>query len=177
MTAPRVCLGIDPSIAETGWAVVVAPNADGVWRPDNLVEWGTLRTKPSTPLQDRLMALAEGISSLTTFRQPALIALEEPAIAGLYAQHRGRQRTKATALNAADMRLLHMATAALVIGAKWGSRSGAELHFVKASRQDKRDRWTSIAGVLAGRRTNEHERDACALAVRALLDHRLRGAA
>jgi hypothetical protein len=172
-------LGFDPSIANMGWGVVATP-ADGVWRPACIVGADTVHTKPSWPIAERIHVLWTVAHDVTARVRPDIVVIEEPAIAGLYARHRGRQRSKGSGLNADALRLLAMATGAIMAGARVAVEEGrwpCRVLERKPSRDEKRARHRILDGMTTGLRLSEHARDALVLALLTATDTRLREAA
>lgn len=66
-----IVLGIDPGLANTGYAVVRRAGS----RMDVLV-CGTLRTAASTPPEQRLLALHDGLAQVIADRGPDVAAIE-----------------------------------------------------------------------------------------------------
>lgn len=66
-------LGIDPGLDRTGWAVL---EKDGA-APPKLAASGLIHTPKSTPLEKRLAAIFDGLSSLIKAHLPAEAAIEE----------------------------------------------------------------------------------------------------
>jgi crossover junction endodeoxyribonuclease RuvC len=66
-------LGIDPGIATTGFGVV-----DGeLGGTPVLVEYGTIRTTPPTPMPERLLELHRALGELIASAHPDAVAVEE----------------------------------------------------------------------------------------------------
>jgi len=65
-------LGVDPGLVTTGYGVVDFLGADPC-----LVEAGVVRSDPSQPLEQRLLALYDGISEVIREFSPTAMALEE----------------------------------------------------------------------------------------------------
>jgi crossover junction endodeoxyribonuclease RuvC len=68
-----IVLGIDPGTAITGWGVVRMEADD---RP-TLVDYGTIQTKASTPLPQRLGRIFHKVTALLERHQPETVAVEE----------------------------------------------------------------------------------------------------
>lgn len=68
-------LGIDPGTATTGFGLVEGAqgNADGL----RLIDYGTVRTAPPTPMPERLAELYEGLVTLIAELKPDAMAVEE----------------------------------------------------------------------------------------------------
>lgn len=67
-------LGVDPGVADTGWAVLEqVPPAGGL----RLVSSGILRTDPATPLPDRLNQIHDALAGVIADHKPAILAVEE----------------------------------------------------------------------------------------------------
>jgi crossover junction endodeoxyribonuclease RuvC len=67
-------LGIDPGVAQTGWAVLeTGPQPSG----SGLVASGLLKTSPRQPLPQRLEFLHSSLGALITEYKPETIAIEE----------------------------------------------------------------------------------------------------
>ncbi len=71
MAGAMLVLGVDPGLTRCGLGVVSGP-AD---RPRVIAQEG-LRTTPATPLEQRLLALHEGISALIEVHRPDAVAVE-----------------------------------------------------------------------------------------------------
>lgn len=67
-------LGIDPGVADTGWAVLEQEPPAGAVR---LVASGIVRTAPPVPLPDRLNAIHAGVAELLRDHRPDILAIEE----------------------------------------------------------------------------------------------------
>lgn len=65
-------LGVDPGLTHTGWGVIEAQGS-----ALSFVACGTLSTKPTTPLAERLAFLSRGISDVIAQHQPQGAAIEE----------------------------------------------------------------------------------------------------
>lgn len=71
MAALRV-LGVDPGLTRCGVGVVdIAPD-----RGATLVHVSVIRTDPATPLEQRVLAIAEGVAALLDEHAPHVVALE-----------------------------------------------------------------------------------------------------
>ena len=68
-------LGIDPGTATTGFALVEGP--EGAASSLRLVDYGTIRTAPTTPMPQRLVELHEGLVQLIEELAPDEMAVEE----------------------------------------------------------------------------------------------------
>ena len=68
-------LGIDPGTATTGFALVEGP--PGAGSDLELVDYGTVRTKPPVPMPDRLLEIFEGLCELIDELEPDAMAVEE----------------------------------------------------------------------------------------------------
>jgi crossover junction endodeoxyribonuclease RuvC len=66
-------LGIDPGTATTGYGLV---EGDSRGNPV-LVEFGTIRTAPPTPMPERLREIHEGLAALIADLRPDAVAVEE----------------------------------------------------------------------------------------------------
>lgn len=93
-------LGIDPGLTRCGVGIVdVEPN-----RTAALVHVGVIRTPPESPLEERLLAIGEGLASLLDEFAPQSVALER-----VFAQHNvrtvmGTAQASGVALHAAAAR-------------------------------------------------------------------------
>ncbi|MBI3548302.1 MAG: crossover junction endodeoxyribonuclease RuvC [Elusimicrobia bacterium] len=67
-------LGIDPGMADTGWAVVEPCPSKGT---PKLVASGLVKTAPSTPLPKRLHEIHAQITEVCVQHKPQAIAIEE----------------------------------------------------------------------------------------------------
>jgi len=65
-------LGVDPGMADTGWALVEDRPAGPA-----LLASGILRTSPRTALPERLRAIHEGLSRILLLHKPDEVAVEE----------------------------------------------------------------------------------------------------
>ncbi len=115
-----VVVAIDPGLDATGVAVFdlrgwrpLEPWADVLRR---LVQHEVIRTSPETAMPDRLGALHARVTDLLRELRPERCYVEQPAIAGVYASRRGRQRGKSP-LNAESIQKLNWAIGALVTAA------------------------------------------------------------
>lgn len=66
-----IVLGIDPGLANTGYGVVRRAGS----RMEVLAH-GTIRTKASTPTEDRLLALHDGLAAVIAEQDPEVAAIE-----------------------------------------------------------------------------------------------------
>jgi crossover junction endodeoxyribonuclease RuvC len=103
-TSMRV-LGIDPGLTRCGVGIVDV-RAD---RRATLVEVTVIRTPPSMPLEERLLAVGNGIEELLDAHGPAVVAIER-----VFAQHNlrtvmGTAQVSGVALHAAAKRGLPVA--------------------------------------------------------------------
>lgn len=74
-------LGVDPGLTRCGIGVVdIDPT-----RRASLVHVSVVRTDPATPLEQRVLAIAEGVAALLDEHQPDVVALER-----VFAQHNVR---------------------------------------------------------------------------------------
>ncbi len=113
-------VSIDPGLDATG---VACWDLRG-WRPREpwadvlrrLAQTEVIRTSPETAMPDRLGALHERVTDLLRELRPERCYIETPAIAGVYAARRGRQRGKSP-LNAESVQKLNWAIGALVTAA------------------------------------------------------------
>jgi crossover junction endodeoxyribonuclease RuvC len=102
---PFRVLGIDPGLTRCGVGIVdVAPN-----RTARLVEVLVIRTPPAMPLEERLLAVGEGIAELLDRHLPQAVAIER-----VFAQHNlktvmGTAQVSGVALHAAAKRGLPVA--------------------------------------------------------------------
>ena len=102
---PLRVLGIDPGLTRCGVGIVdVAPN-----RTARLVEVLVIRTPPTMPLEERLLAVGDGIAELLDRHQPQAVAIER-----VFAQHNlrtvmGTAQVSGVALHAAAKRGLPVA--------------------------------------------------------------------
>jgi len=79
MPLAAVVIGIDPGLADTGYAVLETGDRSG----PRVLEAGLLRTEPGEPLAQRLAVLYEGLAGLLANFPPAALAVED-----LYAAYR-----------------------------------------------------------------------------------------
>ena len=102
---PLRVLGIDPGLTRCGVGIVdVASN-----RTARLVEVLVIRTPPTMPLEERLLAVGDGIAELLDKHQPQAVAIER-----VFAQHNlktvmGTAQVSGVALHAAAKRGLPVA--------------------------------------------------------------------
>lgn len=66
-------LGVDPGTATTGYGLV----EDAPGEAPVLLEFGTIRTAPPTPMAERLRELHEGLAELIADLRPDEVAVEE----------------------------------------------------------------------------------------------------
>lgn len=69
--APLRVLGVDPGLTRCGLGVVTGPASSPA-----LVHHGCLTTSPDTPLEQRLLALSEGIEDAVAAHRPDAVAVE-----------------------------------------------------------------------------------------------------
>ena len=69
--APPRCLGLDPGLSRTGYAVL-----ERTARGPRLVEGGTLTSKPADPLAARVAEIGSGVRELIQEYRPAVVAVE-----------------------------------------------------------------------------------------------------
>jgi crossover junction endodeoxyribonuclease RuvC len=67
-----IVLGIDPGTAVTGYGVVARSGGGAV----ALLECGVIRTRPKSPLADRLRDIYEGVTDLMVRHGPTAVAVE-----------------------------------------------------------------------------------------------------
>lgn len=67
-----IILGIDPGIATTGYGVISTNKGK-----HNPIEYGTVRTKAHTLIEDRLSKLYDGICGILDRHNPDTVAIEE----------------------------------------------------------------------------------------------------
>jgi len=102
---PLRVLGIDPGLTRCGVGIVdVEPN-----RSARLVEVLVIRTPPTMPLEERLLAVGDGIAELLDRHRPQAVAIER-----VFAQHNlrtvmGTAQVSGVALHAAAKRGLPVA--------------------------------------------------------------------
>ncbi len=102
---PFRVLGIDPGLTRCGVGIVdVSPN-----RTARLVDVVVIRTPPTMPLEERLLAVGDGIAELLDLHQPQAVAIER-----VFAQHNlktvmGTAQVSGVALQAAAKRGLPVA--------------------------------------------------------------------
>lgn len=68
-----VVIGIDPGLADTGYAVLETCAGSG----PRLIEAGLVKTDPGQPLAQRLAVLHEGLSGLLAAYPPQAVAVED----------------------------------------------------------------------------------------------------
>jgi len=96
-------LGVDPGLTRCGVGVVdVEPT-----RRATLVHVSVVRTDPASPLEQRVLAIAEGVAALLEEHRPDVVALER-----VFAQHNvrtvmGTAQASGVVLQAAAARGLH----------------------------------------------------------------------
>jgi len=73
------CLGIDPGLAATGFAVIGCLQRGG-----DLCDWGAITTKSGTPPEMRLHEIYCGVSELIVQWQPDIIAIEDVYVLKTY---------------------------------------------------------------------------------------------
>lgn len=163
-------ISIDPGLATTALArwTVRRWSGPGSWvsapaeaKLDCLAGTGSFTTNGKKPLAHRLLQIHEFV--IEQCETADLILIEEPAVAGAYAERRGRQRTRSQ-LNAKDMASFNRALGVVIAAAEQLAPGKVEL--VKASQMPKLQRHAILAGLLAKRKhqthqpRNGHERDA-----------------
>ena len=67
-------LGIDPGMADTGWAVVEQPEPA---QPARLFASGIIRTSPRSRMSERLLAIHGELAALLREHRPHAVAIEE----------------------------------------------------------------------------------------------------
>ena len=70
----EVVLGIDPGLADTGWAVIVQPEGGGV---PLLRDAGIVKTSAGSPLPSRLAAIYARVTEIIERHRPRRVAIEE----------------------------------------------------------------------------------------------------
>lgn len=65
-------LGIDPGTATTGWGIITSDNPHDL----NLIEFGTIITKPKQPLANRIEQIYDQLLQLIKVHQPDTMAVE-----------------------------------------------------------------------------------------------------
>lgn len=149
-----IVLGIDPSLASTGWAIVD--------RTKRLyLAGGTIRTDPQQSRVSRLVHLAREFETAMVGGQIQVVVIEKPAISGVY----GRGKGDSTGMLAKDrgMSELHVARGVLLlVAARWvgGAPLVIEVGASRYSSAERTQRVTLLIPDLAKHRTSEHERDA-----------------
>jgi crossover junction endodeoxyribonuclease RuvC len=128
-------LGIDPGLTRCGVGVVDVTAA----RKASLVYVGVIRTPPEMPLEQRLMAIAEGISETLDEFKPTAVALER-----VFAQH--NLRTVMGTAQASGVALQLAASRGLAVGLHTPSEVKAAITGYGAA--DKRQVGTMVARVL-----------------------------
>jgi crossover junction endodeoxyribonuclease RuvC len=73
------CLGIDPGLAATGFAVIGCLQRGG-----ELCDWGAITTKSGTPPEKRLHEIYCGVRELIVQWQPDIIAIEDVYVLKTY---------------------------------------------------------------------------------------------
>ncbi|MBN1479581.1 crossover junction endodeoxyribonuclease RuvC [candidate division KSB1 bacterium] len=66
-------LGIDPGTAVTGFGVIESPRSDCF----QCIDYGTIRSKASEPMVDRLKSIYDGVCHVIKTYAPDLMALED----------------------------------------------------------------------------------------------------
>lgn len=70
---PRmIVMGIDPGLGTTGWAIIEGPGE----RP-SLVAYGTIHTKPSEDMSDRLLAICSRVGEVLDLHAPDEVVIED----------------------------------------------------------------------------------------------------
>lgn len=128
-------LGIDPGLTRCGVGIVdVAPT-----RTASLVHVGVIRTPPDMPLEQRLLAIAAGISAVIDEFVPAAVGLER-----MFAQH--NLRTVMGTAQASGVALQIAASRGLAVGLHTPSEVKAAITGYGAA--DKRQVGAMVARVL-----------------------------
>jgi crossover junction endodeoxyribonuclease RuvC len=65
-------LGVDPGLQKTGWGIVEAEGASLKY-----IACGTIKTKASDPLSERLLTIDHGLSQVIVMHKPNSSAIEE----------------------------------------------------------------------------------------------------
>ncbi|MCA6070878.1 MAG: crossover junction endodeoxyribonuclease RuvC [Endomicrobium sp.] len=68
-----IVLGIDPGLSLTGWGIVDAFSRDKI----NPIQYGCIKTMPSTPLIERLQRVHTEIQTIINKYKPEAVAIEE----------------------------------------------------------------------------------------------------
>ena len=71
-TNPARCLGIDPGLNRTGYAVIERSSAGPA-----LLEGGVIRSQQKLSLAERVLEIGEGIREVVEQYQPAIMAIEQ----------------------------------------------------------------------------------------------------
>ncbi len=71
-----IILGIDPGTASTGYGVIRKLNSDKKSKAFRCVEYGVIRTLPTSKAPDRLKKLNNELSKLIKKHQPEVLAIE-----------------------------------------------------------------------------------------------------
>jgi len=128
-------LGIDPGLTRCGVGIVdVAPT-----RTATLVYVGVIRTPPDMPLEQRLLAISEGISAAVDAFAPTAAALER-----VFAQH--NLRTVMGTAQASGVALQVAASRGLIVGLHTPSEVKAAITGYGSA--EKRQVGTMVAKVL-----------------------------
>lgn len=72
LNKPKIILGIDPGIADTGFGVIKEERGEL-----SCLDYGSIVTKAKTPLPDRLEILYQELSSIIKKYQPDIIGVED----------------------------------------------------------------------------------------------------
>ena len=128
-------LGIDPGLTRCGIGIVDV----AATRTATLVHVGVIRTPPDMPLEQRLLAIAEGITAVLDEFAPAAVGIER-----MFAQH--NLRTVMGTAQASGVALQLAASRGLSVGLHTPSEVKAAITGYGAA--DKRQLGTMVAKVL-----------------------------
>ena len=154
----RIALGIDPGIANTGWAVVLRSTTDGLFR---LCGSGVVKTQSDKAIGSRLATIIDGI-------KPGLIVADVIGVESVFfGRNVSSAMSTAHVIGAVEL-VAHQAgieclqihpnqVKAAVLGRGRGSKALVQ-HFVNK--------------LLNADIKNDHEADACATAVAVLLSEK-----
>jgi hypothetical protein len=166
-----VLLAVDPGIDVTGWAtfrmdgpkILVLQQSQG-----RFLAKGSLRTSPTEDLVLRVGSLASQLTEVIVSQGARWVAIEQPAISGVYQRHQGQ---RGQGFITGTMGLMHVATGALILAARL---VGALVVLVPASRRQKALRHRDVYLLWPHLRhaSNADERDAVHVGLQLLTDSR-----
>lgn len=154
-------LTVDPGLIGTGWAL---------WKPgaepkDRVRASGTFKPQFGGSQLERLAELYRDIHHAFCAPPtdgPYRALVEKPPTARIYWGRMSRDKSRMGAMNASALAVHHMARGVVLAALV---NTGMEVEEIPAGKTTKRFRQTTLATLLPGRGSNEHERDALWLGI------------